>query len=96
MNKTNIVSARHLIRSKGYDLDSINKAAVMTSIYNDGLKLEALELANVFNDTLKKFNSKIEDKLGKGIKQGFRNIRISTTNNIGNDIAWLNYLNDNG
>ncbi len=72
--------------SKGYDLEAINKAAVMTSIFNDGVKLNSIQLANVFNDTLKKFNSKIESKIERGIKRGFKGVSIHNNTNFDHSI----------
>lgn len=72
--------------SKGYDLEAINKAAVMTSIFNDGVKLNSIQLANVFNNTLKKFNSKIESKIERGIKRGFKGVSIHNNTNFDHSI----------
>lgn len=75
-----------LVISKGYDLEAINKAAVMTSIVNDGVKLNSLQLADVFNDTLNKFNSKIENKIERGIKRGFKGVSINNSTNFDHSI----------
>ncbi len=75
--------------SKNYDLEAINNAAVMTSIFNDGEKLSSVQLTDSFSKALEKFNSKIEAKIERGIKRGFRGIKIN--NNIGDDIEFLKY-----
>jgi hypothetical protein len=68
-----------LVSSKGYDLDAINKAAVMTSIVNDGLKLSSIQLTDSFNKALDKYHGRIQ----KEIKNGLKNIK-NINNNITN------------
>lgn len=67
--------------SKGYDIDAINKAAVMTSIHNDGKMLNTIKVINDFNMNLDGYQRKIES----GIKNGFKRYaktNISNTINI--------------
>jgi len=73
---------------KRYDLEAINNAAVMSSIYNDGLKLSALEIANVFSDTLDKYQGQIQ----KEIKQGLKGFKSNVNVNVNTE--HLGYMND--
>lgn len=65
--------------SKGYDLDAINKAAVMTSIFNDGMRLNAIQLENAFNASLDKYQGQISREIKRGFK-GLKNVNNNVTN----------------
>lgn len=65
--------------SKGFDLDAINKAAVMTSIYNDGVRLNSIQIVDAFNKTLDKYQGRIQKEIKNGLK-GFKSINNNVTN----------------
>lgn len=78
----------NLVSSKGYDYDAISKAAIMTSIINDGIKLSVSTLSESFDMNLNKYQGQIKKEIKQGLK-GFKNI-----NNNYNNFDYEFYKND--
>lgn len=77
-----------LAMSSNYDLEAINRAAVMTSIFSDSAKLDAAKTANLFDAALGKYHGGIQ----KEIKQGLKKFSANTSITINTE--HLRYEND--
>jgi hypothetical protein len=66
-----------LASSSNYDLEAINRAAVMTSLYSDSAKLNAVQSANLFDIALDKYHGGIQKEIKQGLKKFSSNTSIT-------------------
>jgi molybdenum-dependent DNA-binding transcriptional regulator ModE len=65
--------------SSTFDLDAINKASVMASIYSDSAKLNAYTQAKIFDIALEKYHGGIEREIKRGLKKFKSNVTVNVS-----------------